>query len=120
MVREKRGPLLLHQLRRSRMDNQTENDRHRTSRNFLQNRIRYWNVPQHTLCISIDPDLNGYGGVMRNIFCRRALFFARQSLSACRKKRSLTVEALQRTKSTEPRMSVSGVLGLLPRAAMAG
>jgi hypothetical protein len=34
MVREKRGPLLLHQLRRSRVENQTENDRHRTKRAF--------------------------------------------------------------------------------------
>jgi hypothetical protein len=41
MVREKRGPLLLHQLRRSRMNNQTQNDCHRTSRNFLQDRCSH-------------------------------------------------------------------------------
>jgi len=73
MVREKRGPLLLHQLRRSRVDNQTENDRYRTSRSFLQDRCSHlcrrehdWSLRHQRLSLDL------IAGDYKNMGCRGA------------------------------------------------
>ncbi len=74
MVREKRGPLLLHQLRRSRMNNQTENDRHRTSRNFPQDRCSHVCRREHDRSLRHQRlSLHLIAGDYKNMGCRGEL-----------------------------------------------